>query len=113
MGARRDVFDSPFRYGGEANLTVSSTRVSTYYCPSDGGNRNLVGGGSWPVTSQNYVVELRQHVGHSGHQPRRCHCSWGPFHRHRFADHRDLRFLDVTGGRFGGIITPEHGSPTA
>ena len=52
------VFDSPFRYGGDANLTVSSTRVSVYYCPSDGGNSNLVGGASWPVTSQNYVVNF-------------------------------------------------------
>jgi prepilin-type N-terminal cleavage/methylation domain-containing protein/prepilin-type processing-associated H-X9-DG protein len=53
-----NVHDSPFRYGGSANLTVSSTRVSTYYCPSDGGNDNLAGGASWPVTSQNYVVNF-------------------------------------------------------
>ena len=52
------VYDSPFRYGGDANLTVSSTRVSAYYCPSDGGNNNLIGGASWPVTSQNYVVNF-------------------------------------------------------
>ena len=52
------TFDSPFRYGGDANLTVSSTRVSVYYCPSDGGNDNLAGGASWPVTSQNYVVNF-------------------------------------------------------
>jgi prepilin-type N-terminal cleavage/methylation domain-containing protein/prepilin-type processing-associated H-X9-DG protein len=52
------VYDSPFRYGGPANLTVSSTRVSVYYCPSDGGNDNLIGGASWPVTSQNYVVNF-------------------------------------------------------
>ncbi len=51
-------FDSPFRYGGPTNLTVSSTRVSSYYCPSDGGNTSLVGGQSWPVTSQNYVVNF-------------------------------------------------------
>jgi prepilin-type N-terminal cleavage/methylation domain-containing protein/prepilin-type processing-associated H-X9-DG protein len=51
-------YDSPFRYGGPANLTVSSTRVNVFYCPSDGGNGNLVGGASWPVTSQNYVVNF-------------------------------------------------------
>ncbi len=51
-------YDSPFRYGGSANLTVSSTRVSAFYCPSDGGNDNLAGGASWPVTSQNYVVNF-------------------------------------------------------
>ncbi len=51
-------YDTPFRYGGAANLTVSSTRVSTFYCPSDGGNTNLVGGSSFPVTSQNYVVNF-------------------------------------------------------
>jgi prepilin-type N-terminal cleavage/methylation domain-containing protein/prepilin-type processing-associated H-X9-DG protein len=53
-----DVFDSPFRYGGSANLTVTSTRVSVYYCTSDGGNSSLAGGPSWPVTSQNYVVNF-------------------------------------------------------
>ena len=52
------IFDSPFRYGGDTNLTVTSTRVCVYYCPSDGGNDNLVGGASWPVTSQNYVVNF-------------------------------------------------------
>ena len=51
-------YDSPFRYGGPANLTVSSTRVSAFYCPSDGGNQSLAGGSSWPVTSQNYVVNF-------------------------------------------------------
>jgi prepilin-type N-terminal cleavage/methylation domain-containing protein/prepilin-type processing-associated H-X9-DG protein len=53
-----DVFDSPFRYGGPANLTVTSTRVAVFYCPSDSGNDNLVGGSEWPVTSQNYVVNF-------------------------------------------------------
>jgi prepilin-type processing-associated H-X9-DG protein len=53
-----NVFDAPFRYGGDANLTVSSTRVSIFNCPSDGGNTNLVGGPAWPVTSQNYVVNF-------------------------------------------------------
>ena len=52
------LYDSPFRYGGPANLTVTSTRVSSFCCPSDGGNGNLIGGASWPVTSQNYVVNF-------------------------------------------------------
>ena len=48
----------PFVTAAPRNLTVSSTRVSTYYCPSDGGNDNLAGRRSWPVTSQNYVVNF-------------------------------------------------------
>jgi len=53
-----EVYDLPFRYGGAANLTVTSTRVNAYYCPTDGGNLNLVGGAGWPVTSQNYVANF-------------------------------------------------------
>jgi prepilin-type N-terminal cleavage/methylation domain-containing protein/prepilin-type processing-associated H-X9-DG protein len=52
------VYEVPFRYGSGANITVTSNRVSVYYCPSDGGNSNLVGGTTWPVTSQNYVVNF-------------------------------------------------------
>jgi prepilin-type N-terminal cleavage/methylation domain-containing protein/prepilin-type processing-associated H-X9-DG protein len=46
-----------WRYGGAANLTVTRSRVNTYYCPTDGGNLSLVSSG-WPVTSQNYVVNF-------------------------------------------------------
>jgi prepilin-type N-terminal cleavage/methylation domain-containing protein/prepilin-type processing-associated H-X9-DG protein len=53
-----EYFESPFRYGSPSNLTVTTTRISTFYCPSDGGNTNLIGGSSWPVTSQNYVVNF-------------------------------------------------------
>jgi len=47
-----------FRYGGSVNLTVTRSRISTYYCPSDPNNQNLAGGAGWPVTSQNYVVNF-------------------------------------------------------
>jgi len=49
---------SIFRYGGSANLTVTRSRVNSYYCPTDPNNQNLVGGSGWPVTSQNYVVNF-------------------------------------------------------
>ncbi len=45
-----------FRYAGAANTTVTYRRVSSYYCPSDPNNLNLVGIGQ--VTSQNYVVNF-------------------------------------------------------
>src|SRR4051812_19719668 len=33
--------DGDFRYGGAVNLTVTRSRISTYYCPSDPNNLNL------------------------------------------------------------------------
>ena len=48
-------------YGGAANLTVTKSRVNTYYCPTDPNSQNLPGvAGGWglPVTSQNYVVNF-------------------------------------------------------
>jgi prepilin-type N-terminal cleavage/methylation domain-containing protein/prepilin-type processing-associated H-X9-DG protein len=48
--------DGPLRYAGEANTTVTATRVNAYYCPSDGNNTQLAGIGK--VTSQNYVVNF-------------------------------------------------------
>ncbi len=49
-----------FRYGGPCNITVSSTRVDAYNCPSDGNNDRTAGvivlGRS--VRSQNYVVNF-------------------------------------------------------
>jgi prepilin-type N-terminal cleavage/methylation domain-containing protein/prepilin-type processing-associated H-X9-DG protein len=45
-----------FRYAGFTNTTVTRSRVSTYYCPSDPNNLNLVGAGA--PTSQNYVVNF-------------------------------------------------------
>jgi prepilin-type processing-associated H-X9-DG protein len=53
-----DFFDAPFRYGSGTNLTVTTTRISVFYCTSDGGNGNLIGGPSWPITSQNYVANF-------------------------------------------------------
>ena len=56
--------DSPFRYSGAANITVTSTRISAFYCPSDGNNTALVGAGATingvllQTTSQNYVVNF-------------------------------------------------------
>jgi prepilin-type N-terminal cleavage/methylation domain-containing protein/prepilin-type processing-associated H-X9-DG protein len=45
-------------YGDPVNRTVTSARITTYYCPTDPNNLNLAGGAGWPVTSQNYVVNF-------------------------------------------------------
>ena len=56
--------DGPLRYSGVCNITVTSTRVSAYYCPSDGNNTATSGiniplnGTAVPITSQNYVVNF-------------------------------------------------------
>jgi len=49
-----------FRYAGVANITVTSTRVNAYLCPSDGNNTQTVGieALGMRVTSQNYVVNF-------------------------------------------------------
>ncbi len=47
-----------FRYGGPANLTVTTRRINSYLCPTDPNNLNLPGGSSWPITCQNYVVNF-------------------------------------------------------
>jgi prepilin-type N-terminal cleavage/methylation domain-containing protein/prepilin-type processing-associated H-X9-DG protein len=53
-----------FRYGGIFNITVSSTRVSAYLCPSDPNNNThtIIGrtlnGTTFYVTSQNYVANF-------------------------------------------------------
>src|SRR5262249_50964988 len=39
------------------NKTVTTTRISAFYCPSDPNNLNLIGGQGWP-TSQNYVANF-------------------------------------------------------
>jgi prepilin-type N-terminal cleavage/methylation domain-containing protein/prepilin-type processing-associated H-X9-DG protein len=52
----RGYVDTYFRYGGAANLTVTTTRVGAYYCPSDGNNQELAS--SAGVTSQNYVANF-------------------------------------------------------
>ena len=55
-------YDGDLRYAGVCNVTVSSTRISAYLCPSDGNNTNLSGigqtlnGKRFNTTSQNYVA---------------------------------------------------------
>jgi len=56
------AFDAPLRYAGVCNITVSSTRVNAYMCPSDGSASSLTGiavtlnGVKMSVTSQSYLV---------------------------------------------------------
>ncbi|MDR3621280.1 MAG: DUF1559 domain-containing protein [Paludisphaera borealis] len=56
--------DWPLRYNGECNITVTSSRISGWMCPSDGNNSALSGigitvnGNTMLVTSQNYVVNF-------------------------------------------------------
>ena len=58
------TFDGDLRYAGICNITVSSTRVAAFFCPSDGGNTNTstigqtINGAQKLVTSQNYVVNF-------------------------------------------------------
>jgi len=33
-------YDLAFRYAGAANITVTSTKINAYLCPSDGGNQS-------------------------------------------------------------------------
>ncbi|AGA28091.1 DUF1559 domain-containing protein [Singulisphaera acidiphila] len=53
-----------FRYSGATNITVSSTRVNTYMCPSDGTGTSLttigttIGNTVMKVTSQNYALNF-------------------------------------------------------
>jgi prepilin-type N-terminal cleavage/methylation domain-containing protein/prepilin-type processing-associated H-X9-DG protein len=52
------------RYGSPANITVTSSRINAYYCPTDPNNLNKIGvtatikGNTFSVTSQNYVVNF-------------------------------------------------------
>ena len=50
--------DGFLRYAGAANLTVTSSRINAYLCPSDGNNRMTSGIGTPNVTSQNYVANF-------------------------------------------------------
>jgi prepilin-type N-terminal cleavage/methylation domain-containing protein/prepilin-type processing-associated H-X9-DG protein len=52
--------DGYLRYGGAGNITVTSSRINSYYCPTDGGNQSLTGIGvlGLYVTSQNYIVNF-------------------------------------------------------
>jgi len=59
------ALDAPFRYSGVANITVSSTRINSYLCPSDGNNlshtsigQTLTPGNPMYTVSQNYLVNF-------------------------------------------------------
>ena len=54
----RGYVDSYFRYSGAANTTVTTTRISAYYCPSDGNNTQTVSKTTPAITSQNYVANF-------------------------------------------------------
>jgi len=55
------VLDGPFRYAGATNLTVTSSRITAYTCPSDIPNAPLysgaLGGQTW-ITSHNYAANF-------------------------------------------------------
>jgi len=57
-------YDGILRYGGQANLTVTASRVNAYTCPSDGNATSLSGIGQtmngvrYNVTSHSYVVNF-------------------------------------------------------
>jgi prepilin-type N-terminal cleavage/methylation domain-containing protein/prepilin-type processing-associated H-X9-DG protein len=56
-------FDTDLRFRGVCNLTVSTSRVAAYYCPSDPNNLLTTGSGNVAITgkyitSQNYVVNF-------------------------------------------------------
>ncbi|WP_406698949.1 DUF1559 domain-containing protein [Singulisphaera sp. Ch08] len=63
-GANPATAEGLFRYSGVANITVSSTRVNTYMCPSDGSGTSVtpigqtLNGLVMRVTSQNYALNF-------------------------------------------------------
>lgn len=50
--------DGPLRYAGALNLTVTSTVVTAYLCPTDANNNQTTTIGTPRVRSQNYVVNF-------------------------------------------------------
>jgi prepilin-type N-terminal cleavage/methylation domain-containing protein len=59
------TMDLQFRYSGACNLTVSTTRVDAFFCPSDGAparpvniGTSLSGGLTMMPSSQNYMVNF-------------------------------------------------------
>jgi prepilin-type N-terminal cleavage/methylation domain-containing protein/prepilin-type processing-associated H-X9-DG protein len=97
-------YDAPLRYGGVANLTVTSTRVNAYMCPSDGNNQSLTGIGStlsgvlYRITSQNYVVNFG-----NLHTPQQNSYMNVPFLGAPFSDH-DSRLTGVSAGTRGQYV---------
>jgi prepilin-type N-terminal cleavage/methylation domain-containing protein/prepilin-type processing-associated H-X9-DG protein len=53
-----DYADSKLRYSGVCNLTVTSSHINVYKCPSDPNNMNLAYGPSLPITSHNYSANF-------------------------------------------------------
>jgi prepilin-type N-terminal cleavage/methylation domain-containing protein/prepilin-type processing-associated H-X9-DG protein len=94
-------YDSLFRYAGAANISVTSTRINTYYCPSDGNNRTLTGigatvnGQSMLTTSQNYVANFGNTINYQSR-----------IYRNNGVDYPFL------GAPFGDIGSPTPDSPT-
>ena len=54
------VADGLFRYGGAVNITVTSSRINSYLCPTDGGNQAVQGITTLGlnVTSHNYIANF-------------------------------------------------------
>jgi prepilin-type N-terminal cleavage/methylation domain-containing protein/prepilin-type processing-associated H-X9-DG protein len=55
------TLDGPFRCGGATNLTVTSSRINSYTCPTDTPNAPLFGtisGTQFWITSHNYAVNF-------------------------------------------------------
>lgn len=50
--------DALFRYSGAVNTKVTTTRVSAYFCASDGNNTQTVAKTMPAITSQNYVANF-------------------------------------------------------
>ena len=60
--------DTPFRYGGVANSTVTTAKISAYLCPSDGTNASFstITAGGAPVSFHNYAVNYGNIVQQQG-----------------------------------------------
>jgi prepilin-type N-terminal cleavage/methylation domain-containing protein/prepilin-type processing-associated H-X9-DG protein len=60
--------DTPFRYNGAANSTVTTSKISAYLCPSDGSNNSTssIAAGGVPVSFHNYAVNYGNIVQEQG-----------------------------------------------
>ena len=95
------IQNGQFRYGGAVNTTVTYGRVNAYLCPSDPNNNNLPGGGGWPITCHNYVVNFGNTIS-ATRSPSGPHYSPGITPRCRSSAHpfTDIRApdADITAG---------------
>jgi prepilin-type N-terminal cleavage/methylation domain-containing protein/prepilin-type processing-associated H-X9-DG protein len=61
---KNSAADVPLRYAGVCNVTVTSSRVNAYLCPSDGNNPQsgaasvAIGSVTYKLTSHNYVANF-------------------------------------------------------